>query len=1157
MQRKAFPVHKKINSTAEGDFEREFPLPSFEPEKIEESITEGTDVGGTLRIYSDAKKTLSGKVLSSNPYVTIEQSDFTGEDVRISYIAHLQGFYPGERLEGKFTVISDGYENTIPYAFTVEERPLILEGRKILSLSEFADAVEKDPSWALNVFSSDDFRKFITRHYPDLYLSYKALTATMGFTRLALESFLTENGLKESIRIHVFPDNLSYYSINEDIRESFRITRNTEGYIRLHFSLSDDSFIELQKTDATDTDFYGGTLEIPFYIRKSGLHEGINRTNLIISGNGIYITKTITASTYGRGEIVHAKHRERKQVIVKAVNSYLDFRLRKTDQNEFLQGAMEACEYFLNENPSDYFALCYRTMAQIVAGQRKQAVAAISMLKEMISDKNSFEWAFLLYLCTLIDPSDQYIDTITAEIEQIQEAHPEDARIFWFLLFLRKDYIDAPLSRLRDLRQRIIRGVDSPIFYVEACDMLNAYPYMIGQLDSFSLSILRFGIRRDVLGKQVVPCICECLYDLKTYSEAAFDFVTKLYDRFMDTDLLEAIVAYLLRTRCVGERFLIWYKRGIDAALNLTGLYESYIYSVSDSDADMLPRLLVMYFAYDNSLPDDRKEYLYSNIVMYKSQRQSVYELYLKQIERFAIEKLQNGEIDDNLAVIYSDLYKRGFFDKELLRSLKKLKNAMKIICMPQDSGELYIFTKEKINPVKVMLTGHYVVCDMTGDEFIPVLVSPDGVFFSKDDFHCEKMLPELSDSDDDQDDTSFEDRLIAIQGDDTDPVYRDLFFAKADEKELKDAVSVLPPEERLSAGLKGMQPKEAAYIISGLISAERMDEAYKALTEVNGLNVPDSQLLRLVTWECQKNEEDPFLISLSAYLFKNLLSNTDTLTYLCEYYDGPSDDMISLYRFANARDCDVTKLSEKIITQMIYEEKDEKAVTEIAFSYMESGGSELIIGAYLSYISDRYLRGVSDRPDSKFFKAIKNVLDRDDAANNSLKFAMLKYYSMTGTLSDDDYRLAVELLHNNLLNNIYFAFYKKLDLRLVIRSGLYEKTIIEYHDSPGQTLYFSYDADTSDQENEMAEVYDGIYTYTFLLFRGEKTEYKITDTQGNVRKESSVTNQDYLDEARDSRFGRLGNIYEDISEKKPELKKDLDDYLRLDISQKDLFSMV
>ncbi len=1153
-------MEKKIRGISQGDFERDFPLPAFEPERIEEICTEGYDYEGSLVISGQRDASISGIIYSSSPYVTLKEPEFSGQRTSIAYTVHISGFFPGEKIEGHFTIVSDGYENTLPYVFTVEERPVFLNGKKIQDLKEFAEAAEKDQDQAAEVFASSDFRNLLVRHFYDTYLSYRAITAEMGFTRLALESFLTANGLKEAVNIHVFPENLFFFSINGDARESFRITRNTEGYIKLRFEVPEDSFMVLEKTEATDQDFFGGTLEVPFFIKKDRLHQGVNLTTLRIIGNGFYITRPVTASTYGRGEKPHAERLKRKQIIASAMNSYLDFRLRKADETFFLKSAREASSYFLDQDPSDCFALCYLTMAEIVAGEKKEAFLNIKRLKELIADKTSFEWAFLLYLCTLLDSDEEYIDRITEEIEQIQELHPDDSRIFWFLLFLRKRYVKAPLEKLRDIRQWIVRGVNSPVLYAEALDMLNAYPYMTGQLDSFSLSVLRFGLRRDALSKNLIPSVCECIYDLKTFSDGVYGLASELYQRFMDHSLLEAIVSFLLRTRCIGKKYLIWYKRGIETGLNLTGLFECYLYSVDDLSMDMLPRMLTMYFAYENDLPDDKREFLYANVITYKEKRPSVYEVYLKQIERFAIEKLKEGKISDNLAIIYKDMYTRGFLDKDLLSILKSLKNSIKLICMTEESGELYIFTRKDSIPKKRILRDHYAIIDIDDQEYFPVLVTPGGVLFGNDAFYTERLFPELTDNSEPVSDDG-ESEIVFAMSPEADWGYRTRFFMDIDPARLKEQGSLVATFSYEKGDLKKFPPQESAFIIRNLICQGKTDEAYSAIKEINALNIADNQLLSLASSICRQRkedeEEDGFLTSLLSYLLGRLLFNDDSLAYLCRFYKGPTSQMLVLYKYARAREADVRDLCGRIITQMIYEEGNEPVISQVYKSLVSLGGDEELKRAYLTYYSDRYIRGFPSETEDGFFDEIEEDFRRSEI-NRTMKTALLMHYSALDSLSDQQMENATTLLTENLLAGRYFAFYKKLDISLVVKNGIYERMIIEYRGDPFDTLEIRLSSpDGREKTAQMTEVYDGIYVYTFIMFQGERVSYSIRSLQGDIRKEGQIMDQDYIEEIADSRFGRLGAIYKDQHSGSDALKQDVEDYIRIDVSENDLFSMV
>ena len=1139
-------MKEKILDLTEGEFERDFPAALSDPDRIEKKGIEGHDIAGSIRIYTDSDLPLEGQVFSSNPYVSTEQKDFCGREAILDFTAHTAGFYPGQRLDGTFTIVTDGHNLTVPYSFTVEEKYPEAEGREIKTLEDLYELEKNDRREAVSVFSSEDFKKLLVRHFPETYLSYRSLTGTMGFTPEALENFLCENGLKDRIKLHVFPAELDYYAVNEDVKESFRITRNTDGYVSLSFEVPEDSFISLSKTEATDADFYGGTLEVPFFIKSSQLHKGVNTTSLTIRGNGLLIKKDVNVSTYGKGEKVYEESRERKKVICDGIEGYLDFRLRKTDTAAFLKSATETTEYFLDKNPADLFSLLYRTMAQIVSGEKQKALVTIAMLKEMITDRKSFEWAFLLYLCTLMDPEEGYIDRITAEIEAI-EKELDDPRIFWFLLFLRKEYTENPLKRLSDIRKWINRGNYSPILYAEAFDVINAYPQYIGQLDSFSLSILRFGQRNGVISKEVVPFVSECLYDLKDFNAGVFDFAGKLYDRYDDDMLLSSIVSYLLRNRCIGKKYAIWYKRGIEVDLNLTGIYENYMYCVDEADTDMLPQLLLMYFSYDNNeLSEEKKEYLYANVIMYKERRADIYESYKAQTERFAIEKLQEGKIDDFLSVIYRDLYKRDFFDDELKKKLYALKDSVKVFCLSQESGRLSIYTERLKKPFETDLKNHSAIIQIKDDDFFTVLTNQNGVFAEKELFYTEKLLPEL---DEEGDEKSGKD--IRITGE-TEEAFADHIIAEND----YDAVTVddIPDEVKL----QNRRPEVVTFILRHLIEEDRTDKAFSLMKEVYGFQVPENQLLHLATQECQKNEPDEFLTGLSVWLLDHYLSNKVTLDYLCRNYEGPTSDLICVFKYAKARGCEVSSLAGHIIEQMIFEEGDYPEAADAFMSYRIVHPDMNLVRAYVTYFSDRYVRGEKEETDEAFFRYIKDMYVSDHGVNSSIKTALLKHYAESGSLKPDQLKTAEALLRDNLLDGRYFSFYTKMDIRLVREFGLYERVYTETREKPGKALTACFYPGTEKEfSQEMEEVYDSIYITSLILFRGESAEYVVKDEDGKQVARGTAVNQNYPDSGSKSRFGLINEISEEEKSSDSALSDSIKEYIRLDLSSDDLFSMV
>ena len=70
--------------------------------------------------------------------------------------------------------------------------------------------------------------------------------------------------------------------------------------------------------------------------------------------------------------------------------------------------------------------------------------------------------------------------------------------------------------------------------------------------------------------------------------------------------------------------------------------------------------MLQLYFQYDSGLSWQQKAVLFVNIIAAKKVQPEVYQKYLPIMERFAMEQMEAGHIDDNLAVIYEKCLNRG-----------------------------------------------------------------------------------------------------------------------------------------------------------------------------------------------------------------------------------------------------------------------------------------------------------------------------------------------------------------------------------------------------------------------------------------------------------------------------------------------------------------
>ena len=66
------------------------------------------------------------------------------------------------------------------------------------------------------------------------------------------------------------------------------------------------------------------------------------------------------------------------------------------------------------------------------------------------------------------------------------------------------------------------------------------------------------------------------------YHPGLVDTLEKIYAKNPTTSLLRAIISLLLKGRRKDRECFVWYERGVEQDLRITGLYEYYIESMED-----------------------------------------------------------------------------------------------------------------------------------------------------------------------------------------------------------------------------------------------------------------------------------------------------------------------------------------------------------------------------------------------------------------------------------------------------------------------------------------------------------------------------------------------------------------------------------------------
>ena len=82
---------------------------------------------------------------------------------------------------------------------------------------------------------------------------------------------------------------------------------------------------------------------------------------------------------------------------------------------------------------------------------------------------------------------------------------------------------------------------------------------------------------------------------------------------------------------------------------------------------------------------------------------------------------------------------------------------------------------------------------------------------------------------------------------------------------------------------------------------------------------------------------------------------NDRILQYLSDFYSGPVETMLRLWRAAQDFELRTRDLEERILEQMLYTDMDLMQALEVFAHYYESGGKELIVLAVITVFAQNY----------------------------------------------------------------------------------------------------------------------------------------------------------------------------------------------------------
>ena len=1154
-------MEEVIDRLLEGNFDYENGSLDFSCTKLEFTMQKGERPEGSFLISSREGRYTRGRVVASDSRMECLTQDFVGTEAEIHFCFHGEYLEEGDVVRGEFRVISNQGEYYLPFVVTVEYSVLTSSLGNIKNLFHFANLAKASPEEALNLFYSPDFYRILNGSDKQYEYYYRALSAYPG-NEQNVEEFLIGINKKQKIEYLTDTSVLELTDPEGVIETGISITRNGWGYTRLKV-VTEGGFLYTEKEELRDHDFLGNKAYLSVFVDESLLHAGNNYGCLRLCDGRGTTEVSVRVSYHGVGK-VGSHELQRKKQIHKLMEYYQAFRIKRIGTSTWLKESGKLVERMTAADEEDVGVRLFQAQLLITEERYNEAQWVLEQamnLMESLQIQDPVLTGYYLYLTTLIRREEAYVDRITEQVEQLYRRNKGAWQLAWLLLYLSEEYNKSFTKKWMFLEEQYNRGCNSPVLYLEAMLLLTLSPALLIKLDGFERQVLLYGAKNRLLNEDVIRQFVYLVAKEKEYSLCLYRILETCYGLWQDDTVLQEICSLLIKGNKAGKKYFAWYERGVQRELRITRLYEYYMMSVDRDSTKMLPKIVLMYFSYQNSLHYELTAFLYANVHRFREELSDLYDSYWVRIEQFVTEQILKKRMNRDLAYLYKHILTPQMITAEIAEALAGLLFLHYVETSRKDIRYVLVYEQGMEQPRFYPMTDGKALIPLVGTDsrlmfednkqnryvvsiphiteklLLPAklvkLVAPYvGDERTLNLYLCTsgRELMEITEENERRFGYLLADEFVE------DELRREIgmklmqyYYERDHIKELDEYLDLVEPDV--------FTVKDRNEILRYLVLRGKEEKAYEWLCRFGPHGMEPKVLVRLCSKRISDSEyiEDRVLTDAVHYAFGRGKYDERGLRYLTLYFVGLTKELRDIWKAAEAFGVPSYELCEKMLIQMLFTGSFVGEKMEIFRAYVAGGAKVKVEIAFLSQCAYEYF--VKDRlTESYIFEEMARIHGQGEELHRVCKLGFVKYYAENkDKITPRIQPLLTEFIKEFVKNRIRLKMFGEFpELKESGPGRLGDRTIVEYKAHPGARAVMHYCVEQAKNEEaaykteEMQEVYGGVCFKDFVLFFGERLQYYIMeewDGEEQLTESATLQKSDTGNAGLEGKFGFINDL--------------------------------
>lgn len=1121
-------MKRRMEQLINGRFEYEVPSLVLSEDRIFLSTEVGENYRGLLHVGTSDHIKIKGIVNTTNVRIIVGVNKFSGTSAQIPYGIDVTGLKPGEVCKGCINLETNIGERQIPVYVEIEESTVRSSKGEVNTLEDFAELTRTNIREAFRIYNhSESFITLLERCAPEQITLYKGMSEN-PVTHQHLEEFLVGAGLKDPVSIHIAECETEFYCLTESKKSILSIQKNTWGYLSLDVEVIGD-FIEVPKKKILSDDFVGSHCQLEFIIRHDRLAKGRRFGKIILKS--VYGSETV--------EIVASKNSAvrvdigvvHKRNMITLTETYIKYRMHEIDTRKWAQKTLSLLEAIRQMGEFSIEYTLYEAYIHDKCGNKEEAARIIRSLEnQSFHGEHAQSKALFFYLGSKLQLLNIDKVELVERMRTWQRRNQESMVILWLLFKVDDDIHRTPVKKIFYLENLYQMGCRSPLLYLEAYELIKQDIGFLKKINGFWSKVLCYIGKKGLFTEEIALRASYLSVNEKEFTKDVYFVLCKAYEQYPKKDILIAICKLIMKGNPRKKEFFSWYELAVEHEVKITRLYEYYIETMPENYQKMLPQVIRMYFSYNNTLSDRKKAFVYANVIRNKELDRNTYASYKEAMILFAKEKLLQGKINEDYAVIYQEFI-RDIQKKDMADAIAKILFTHRLYCDDKKVRTVIVchgpLNKEEYYPcingvayISIYTKGAKILFqDELSRRYVATVDYNLQQLFDVDVYLSQCIAFDLANTG----------LLLHISGDNcTDSIikirnmmmYQRIanssdfteIYKHQVRKKLLEYYAIHAGDDSLDGYLRKIDYEEFAMVdkvllIEVLIDRGMYKQAYELICKFGYEHVSIHKLIRLCSRMIAKVEDEPQegLLQLAYYVFNRGKYDDRILSYLLRYYEGALNDMCKIRMSGKSFFLDTYRMDERILKYSMFVRKHADIGDEVLKAYLKQGGRELVVLSYLTFEAFGFFWG---RIDAKpyIFDLIAIAYIREMELDSICHLALLKYYAQKKSLTGQEETITAQILETYYQKGMRFAFYQRLPKVFLQQYQLEDRIFIEQKASPDDkvTLYYKittqYGKDEPFKSEPMKMIYRGIFSREFVLFYGEiLTYYLVIEKNGNV----------------------------------------------------------